>query len=206
MKKPVMTIEEWPLAAIKPYWHNAKQHNEAWIAASIKEFKPDQPIVVDAEGVIIKGHGRLAAAKRLGLETFPVYQRTDLSPDQVRLSRLADNRSAEAGWDAEKLDLSFAEIDIADLAIDPADLGLDELLTDLEKTTLVDMPDTPAPVDGRRKLQPKKIQIKPVLYAEDVQVFEQAMLAAGVLNRGQALVEICRFYLAHSGGDDGLKG
>ena len=100
-----MKIENWSLGKIKPYHQNAKLHNIEWITKSIEEFKVDQPIVVDGDGVIIKGHGRLEAAQRLGLKTFPVVVRTDLTPEQVRLARIADNRSAEA----EALELELSE-------------------------------------------------------------------------------------------------
>lgn len=98
-----LTVETWPLDKIIPYDKNAKLHHVEWIAQSISEFSIDQPIVVDGQGVIIKGHGRLKAAKQLGLTEFPVVVRTDLTPEQIRLARIADNRSAEGGWDSALL-------------------------------------------------------------------------------------------------------
>lgn len=108
-----MKVENWPIEKIKPYPQNAKLHNEEWIARSIRQFKVDQPIVVDGDGVVIKGHGRLKAAEKLGLKEFPVVVRDDLTPEQVRLARIADNRSAEAGWDADVLKLEIGELDLA---------------------------------------------------------------------------------------------
>lgn len=99
----MLTVEIWPLDKIIPYDKNAKLHRVEWIAKSISEFSIDQPIVVDGQGVIIKGHGRLKAAKSLGLTEFPVIVRTDLTPEQIRLARIADNRSAEGGWDSALL-------------------------------------------------------------------------------------------------------
>jgi hypothetical protein len=105
---------------IKPYDKNAKLHNIDWIVNSfligteniqdeaerleyILKKSIDQPAVVDGEGILIKGHGRIEGAKRIGLKKFPVIVRTDLSPEQVRLARIADNRSGEAGWDYDLL-------------------------------------------------------------------------------------------------------
>lgn len=95
---------------IKPYPNNAKKHKVAWIENSISEFKFDQPIVIDDKGVIIKGHGRFEAAKRLDFKEVPVIIRDDLTPDQVMMSRLADNRTQQGGgFDFSKLgvDLEF---------------------------------------------------------------------------------------------------
>lgn len=99
----MLTVETWPIDKITPYDKNAKLHHVEWIAKSISEFQIDQPIVVDGHGVIIKGHGRLKAAQSLGLTEFPVVVRTDLTPEQIRLARIADNRSAEGGWDSALL-------------------------------------------------------------------------------------------------------
>lgn len=116
----------WPLENIKPYHQNAKQHFVDYIATSIEEFDVDQPIVVDGDGVIIKGHGRLKAAKHIGLSEFPVIVRTDLTPEQVRLARLADNRSAEGGYDADKLTLELNELMASLPEVDFDSLGMTE--------------------------------------------------------------------------------
>jgi hypothetical protein len=87
-----------------PYEKNAKKHDKAQvarIAESIKRFGWDQPIVVDAGYVIIKGHGRRLAAIELGLKTVPVIVRADLNEEQVRAARLADNRAAISDIDTE---------------------------------------------------------------------------------------------------------
>ncbi len=122
MKEKKFKIEYWPLDKIKPYFRNAKLHHVDRIAASIRDFKIDQPIVVDADGVIIKGHGRLKAAEQLGLKNFPVVVRTDLTDEQVRASRIADNVSAEGGWDTELLQSELSDLDFDGLQ----DYGIDE--------------------------------------------------------------------------------
>jgi len=121
----VLKIEEWKLKDIKPYYLNAKTHEVGRIAASIAEFKVDQPIVVDGDGVIIKGHGRLKAAKRLKLKTFPVVVREDLTPEQVRLARLSDNRSAEAPWDTKLLEKELEDLNLPEIDLDVSALGID---------------------------------------------------------------------------------
>lgn len=129
-----MKIEYWPLEKIIPYEKNSKLHDDAAILASIRDFKPDQPIVVDADGVIIKGHGRLAAAKSLGLKDFPVIVRTDLTPAQVKAARIADNACNKPGWDQELLKLELAEIPEIDLTI----YGLDvDLITGTEADSVL---------------------------------------------------------------------
>ena len=94
------------------------------MAASLAEYGWRQPIVVDPEGVIVVGHTRLLAAKRLGLAQVPVHVATDLTPQQVKAYRLADNRTAEeTSWDLELLPLEIAEL--ADLGYDLGVLGFD---------------------------------------------------------------------------------
>lgn len=101
-----MLIEEWPIAKARPYPNNPRVLRNAAekVAESIKAFGWRQPIVVDADGVIIAGHGRHAAAQLLKLKTVPVHVAHDLSPDQVRALRVADNKTATfSGWDDAKL-------------------------------------------------------------------------------------------------------
>lgn len=112
--KPTIKIEQWRIDDVKPYDTNAKNHDKAQvskIAKSISEFGFDQPIVVDGDGVIIKGHGRRLAAISLGIETVPVVIRNDLSPEAVRAARLADNRVAIGDLDSEKLQAELATLD-----------------------------------------------------------------------------------------------
>lgn len=87
-----MHIEDWPLAKIRPYPNNPRVLRNAAekVAESIKAFGWRQPIVVDAEGVIIVGHSRLEAAKLLKLATAPVHVARELTADQVRALRVAE--------------------------------------------------------------------------------------------------------------------
>src|ERR1700709_2162922 len=100
-----MQITEWPIDRPIPYARNAREIPQSAVdkvAASIKEFGWQQPIVVDAEDVIIVGTPRLRAAQKLGRSVVPVHGATNLAPAQVKADRLLDNRShEEATWDLE---------------------------------------------------------------------------------------------------------
>ena len=125
-------LEHWPIERLLPYIRNARTHSEeqiAQIAASIAEFGFTAPILAGSDGVIVAGHGRLAAARKLGLATVPVVVLEHLTPTQRRALVIADNKIAEnAGWDDELLRLELAELQEAvfDLALTGFDA--DELL------------------------------------------------------------------------------
>lgn len=128
-------IELWPTAKLVPYARNARTHSSeqvAQIAASMAEFGFTNPILVGDDQVIIAGHGRLAAARQLGLEAVPVVILDHLSPTQRRALVIADNRIAEnAGWDDEMLRLEMAALEEEDfdLALTGFDLeALAELM------------------------------------------------------------------------------
>lgn len=90
------------IVELKPYGKNAKKHPKQQvelIAASIKRFGFDSPIIVDKNNEIIAGHGRLEAAKLLGLEEVPTIKKESLTPAEVKAYRLADNKIAESEWD-----------------------------------------------------------------------------------------------------------
>ncbi|WP_291519440.1 site-specific DNA-methyltransferase [Acidovorax sp.] len=107
-------IERWPTEKLVPYARNARTHSEgqvAQIAASIVEFGFTNPILAGSDGVIVAGHGRLAAAQKLGLETVPVVVLDHLTPTQRRALIIADNRIAEnAGWDDAMLRIELQSL------------------------------------------------------------------------------------------------
>lgn len=109
-----LQVTALPVAALVPYAENARTHSEAQvaqIAASIGEFGFVNPVLVDAEGVLIAGHGRVMAAKRLGLASVPALRLGHLSPAQARALRLADNQIAlNSGWDEALLASEIARI------------------------------------------------------------------------------------------------
>ena len=129
-----LNIEYRPVDSLVPYVNNARTHSDeqvAQIAASIREFGWTNPILVDGERGLIAGHGRLKAARVLGLTQVPVIELSHLSAAQKRAYVLADNRLAEnAGWDKELLALELSELQTSEF-----DLGLmgfsDDELDDL---------------------------------------------------------------------------
>ncbi len=117
-----MKIELRKLAELRPYENYPRLNDDAVaaVAASIREFGFRQPLVVDADSVIICGHTRYKAALHLGLEKVPVHVAKDLSPEQIKAYRIADNQTATiAEWNYELL-----PIELADLQACNYDLGL----------------------------------------------------------------------------------
>ncbi|MEX0653994.1 MAG: ParB N-terminal domain-containing protein, partial [Phycisphaeraceae bacterium] len=92
-----MKIEIRNIERLRPYEQNPRQNDAAVdaVAQSLKEFGFRQPIVVDTDGVIVVGHTRYKAAKKLGIEKVPVHVARDLTPEQARAYRIADNKSAD---------------------------------------------------------------------------------------------------------------
>lgn len=123
-----MEITEMPVESIRPYENNPRNNEPAIdkCANSIREFGWRQPIVVDADGVIVCGHTRYHAALKLGLATVPVHVARDLSPEKIAAYRLADNKVAEmAAWDFAKLDAELAKIGEALPDLDMALFGFE---------------------------------------------------------------------------------
>lgn len=108
-----MQIFEKTLSEIHPYSRNPRKNDEAVgpVAESIRQFGFKVPIVVDSNGVIVAGHTRYKAAKMLGLQTVPVIIADDLTPEQIKAFRLADNKVGElAEWDTDLLGEELADI------------------------------------------------------------------------------------------------
>lgn len=116
-------IQQWPVTKLIPYARNARTHSEeqvAQIAASIAEFGFTNPILIGSDGVIVAGHGRLAAAQKLAMALVPVVVLEHLSATQRRALVIADNRIAEnAGWDDAML-----RVELDSLRDDDFDLSL----------------------------------------------------------------------------------
>ena len=122
-----MDVKNVPISGIKPYKNNPRKNDDAVNAVmeSIREFGFKQPIVADQDGVIIAGHTRYKAAKQLGLSEVPVLYATDLSPEQVKAYRLADNKTAElAEWDMKLLGAELEELQLD--AFDMSRFGFEE--------------------------------------------------------------------------------
>jgi DNA modification methylase len=119
------------VATLVPYARNARTHSDAQVAqlaASIREFGFTNPILVDGERGIIAGHGRLLAARKLGLAEVPVIELSHLSPAQRRAYVLADNKLAlNAGWDDDLLRLELADLRDEGFDLGLTGFGLDEI-------------------------------------------------------------------------------
>ena len=114
-----LKIEYVPIDSIKPYENNPRNNDDAvqYVANSLKKFGWKQPIVIDKDGVIVAGHTRYRAALQLGMKTAPCVVADDLTEEEIRGYRLADNKTAEmAGWNFPLLDLELAEITTFDMA------------------------------------------------------------------------------------------
>lgn len=114
-----MNVQEIKLKDIKPYGKNPRKNDDAvpYVAESIKQFGFKVPIVIDKNNVIVAGHTRYKAAKKLGFKSVPCIIADDLTDEQIKAFRLADNKVSEkAEWD---LDLLDSEIEgIFDIVLD----------------------------------------------------------------------------------------
>ena len=119
-----------------PYENNPRKNDAAveYVANSIREFGFKVPIIIDKNNVVVTGHTRLKAAQQLGLERVPCIRADDLTEEQVKAFRIADNSvGAVAEWDIEKLNIELEEIsgfDMDDFAIGEIDLSIDEVSID----------------------------------------------------------------------------
>ena len=170
-------IEYRQVAALIPYARNPRTHNDtqvAKIAASIVEFGWTNPILVDGDNGIIAGHGRLAAARKLGLDAVPVIELSHLSVNQKRAYVIADNRLAlDAGWDEEMLALELA--DLTSAGYDLALTGFDDV--DLE--TMFGDPDGDTVEGNTADDAVPEVPVTPVSQAGDVWLLGSHRLVCG---------------------------
>ena len=154
-----LAVELRPTASITPYARNPRVNDPAVdaVAASIREFGFRQAIVIDAAGVIVVGHTRWKAARKLGLAKVPVHVARDLTATQAKAYRIADNKTAGlATWDAELLPLELNDLKAADFDLKLmgfTDAELDQLLQPATPIGLTDPDAIPEP--------PKKAITKP---------------------------------------------
>jgi DNA modification methylase len=167
-----LEVYSWPIARPIPYARNSRKIPERAVdkvAASIKEFGWRVPIVVDKDGVIICGHTRLLAAKKLGLEQVPVHVANNLTPAQVKAYRLMDNRShQETDWDLELLGPELQEL---------RDLDFDLELTGFDDREIDDFLSDPGD-DDRANLAPP-VPENPVAKLGDVWLMGKHRLICG---------------------------
>ena len=149
----LIQVQQTPVDALIPFARNARTHSDEQvkqIAASIREFGFNNPILIRDDLTVIAGHGRLAAAKVLGLKEVPTISLAHLTPLQVRAYVLADNKLAlNAGWDDEMLALELKDLDME--GFDVSLTGFDEveigaLLADKTEEGLTDEDEVPEPL------------------------------------------------------------
>jgi len=149
-----MQIESWPIDRVHPYQKNPRRNDGAVdaVAKSIKEFGFRQPIVVDGEGVIVVGHTRWKAATALGLAEVPVHVASELTAEQAKAYRIADNQLASLSvFDPELLvadlgELRLLDFDLSLLGFD--ETGLSEAMAPAGTVGLTDEDDVPEPPDA----------------------------------------------------------
>lgn len=128
-KSSRLKMEYWPIEKIRPYANNAKEHPDAQISqirASFREFGVDQPLLLDKDGEIIAGHGRLESALADGIKELPVIVLKHLTKAQVMARRIADNSIPLGGtWKQDLLELELAQLN--EMSFDLAPLGLDAI-------------------------------------------------------------------------------
>ena len=132
MQKYNLKIEVVDINSVVPYGLNNRIHSESQVdslASSIAEYGFNQPIVVDEKNVVLVGHGRLMAAKKLNLKEIPIYRKTDLTEAQKKAYRIVDNKVASDGsYDFKNLELDIQSLKEMDYDFEP--YKLDDLLPD----------------------------------------------------------------------------
>ena len=202
--KQLPTYKKALVADLIPYARNSRTHSDEQvtkIAASIKEFGFLNPVIVDGENGIIAGHGRVMAAKKLGLEEVPVIEAGHLTDAQRRAYVIADNRLAlDAGWDEEMLRVEFAELEGLGFDLELTGFEASEIgALDFDEGEEVGMPDLP---DGEKEPFQQKTF---TLHDEQAAIVDDAVTLARTnplvdtgLNEngnGNALALICQQWL-----------
>ena len=192
-----------------PYANNSRVHSDEQvnqIAASIKEFGFLNPIIIDGDNGIIAGHGRVMAARKLGISEVPCITLDYLTDAQKRAYIIADNKLAlNSGWDDEMLRIEFAELGEADFDLELTGFSLDEIeALDFDEGDEVGMPDLP---DGDKEPFQQKTF---TLHDEQAAIVDDAVTLARTnplsdtgLNEnsnGNALALICQQWLENQNG------
>ena len=145
-----LEIKYVDINSIKPYEKNPRHNEEAipYVMNSIKEFGFKNPIIIDKNNVIIAGHTRLESAKRLGMKEVPIIHADDLTEEQVKAFRLADNKVAEKSlWDYTKLDEELDNI-----------LDIDMSMFDFENIEETNLDDFFEDNDNKKEKESKLIE------------------------------------------------
>lgn len=207
-RKMAQKIELWPIGKLEPYARNANQHPQEQIdkiAESIQAFGFNNPVLVQSDGTIIAGHGRLEALQQLGWTEVPVVVLDHLQAHEARAYLIADNELARlASWDQELLGDELRELDA-----DGVDLGLlgfsDEALADLlglsDEGELPDLDGAKSPFEQMTFVL-HETQAADVRQALDIaKGFEDLEGSPNENSNGNALHAIVRLYLQERGPD-----
>ena len=181
-----MTIKEIKISELKEYENNPRINDNAVdkVAASIKEFGFKVPIIIDKDNVIFAGHTRLKAAQKLGLEKVPCIVAYDLTEEQVKAFRLADNKTAElAEWEFDKLQEELEgifDINMQDFGfVEQADVDwasvdeLNENTYDKPEKTLLECPHCHH-IDSASHFKKVEAKDEDIKELEDEDIFEQS--------------------------------
>lgn len=201
-----MQVEKIKLDVLVPYARNSRTHSDAQvaqIAGSIREFGFTNPVLIGADDGIIAGHGRVMAARKLGMAEVPCIRLGHLTEAQKRAYVIADNRLAlNAGWDEDMLRLELGELQEDGFDLDLLGFSGDELQALLGAADEVDLPELN---DGDR--EPFQ-QMTFTVHDEQKEQIDAALSAAKRLgpfdspnenSNGNALARVCESFLSHHG-------
>lgn len=202
VKWPADAIERRKVSALIPYARNARTHSDAQvaqIAASIREWGWTNPVLIDAEGGLIAGHGRVLAARKLGLDDIPCMIATGWTDAQKRAYILADNQLAlNASWDTEFLAIELGEL--ASMDFDVSLMGFPNMAFDAEPLS-----EFPALPDGDKAEFQQMTFTLHDSQAEEVKAALDAAKAMGAFDspnensNGNALARVCETFLTVAG-------
>ena len=205
--KIVDKIEQWDIEKLIPYAKNSRTHSDeqiAQIAASIKAFGFTNPILVGSDGVIVAGHGRLSAARKLGLSQVPVIVLDHLSDTERRALVIADNQLAlNAGWNTELLSIEIQELKDLDFDIDLLGFTDEQLEDFVNEADSIDMPDLNS--EDRQPIQ----QMAFILHDDQVSEVKRAIEIAKKMgpfldtgnenSNGNALARVAELFITNHG-------
>lgn len=189
-------IEVWPIDRLVPYQKNSRTHSQVQvqqIARSIQRFGFTNPILVDSEDGILAGHGRLAAARDLGLREVPVIVLDHLSQTERRAYLIADNQLAlNAGWDTAVLQQEIAALSLADFELDVLGFDLDELNSILDGDFGTEEQEEEEADESFDRGQPLAIILEP----QEMRLWRQVKDLLGVARDKAALLRLTQDRLA----------
>lgn len=202
-KNPADVIERRKVSDLIPYARNSRTHSDAQVAqlaASIREWGWTTPVLIDQSGMIIAGHGRVLAARKLGLEEVPVVVAGGWTEAQKRAYVIADNKLAlNSGWDMDLLSVEFA--DLSDLGFDLEKIGFtDEELAGI----LIDAGEVEMPAINQDEKLPIQ-QMAFILHDDQVEQIKRALEISKRMgefvdtgnenSNGNAIARVCELFI-----------